>query len=163
MCDTVLSPDQVYNVVKDSVKANMVYIDKVVIKCYGRIQKDHRDSIGKFMEWLRYTNYKTNFVFVYNKQEGIPTAERSQHLISMCEELGVDMNKDEIVSCPDGSRRSIKFAHSLGIKSGTPWDDVETELTEFKRAVLSRTKSRIKVPLGSFDNRSTNPSKCTII
>ena len=50
MCDTVLSPDQVYNVVKDSVKANMVYIDKVVIKCYGRIQKDHKDSIGKFMD-----------------------------------------------------------------------------------------------------------------
>ena len=99
------------------------------------------------MEWLRYANYKTNFVFVYNKQEGIPTAERSQHLITMCEELGVDINKDEIVSCPDGSRRSIKFAHSLGIKAGTPWDDVETELTEFTRAVLSTPKFRIKIPL----------------
>ena len=161
MCDTVLSTEDVYNVVKDSVKANMVYIDKVVIVCYGRIQKDHKDSIGKFMEWLKCTKYKTNFV--YNKQEGIPTAERSQHLITMYEQLGVDMYHDEIVSCTDVYRRSIKFAHSLGIKAGTPWDDVEPELTEFKRAVLSRTKSRIKVPLGTFDNRSTNPSICTII
>merc|ERR1719350_1249005 len=35
MCDTVLSPEEVYNVVKDSVRANMVYIDKVVVVCYG--------------------------------------------------------------------------------------------------------------------------------
>jgi hypothetical protein len=77
--------------------------------------------------------------------------------------LEADINQDEIVCCQDGSRKSVKSAHSLGIKSGTPYDVVETELTEFKMAVLSETKSRIKVPLGSNDENSTNNSFCTLL
>ena len=161
MCDTVLSPEEVYNVVKDSVKANMVFIDKVVVVCYGRIQKDHKDSIGKFMEWLRYEKYKTNFIFVYNKQEGVPMADRQQHLVEMCSELGVDMTQNTTITSPDGSRKSIKYVHSLGIKPGTPFDSIETELIDFTMAVLSKSEQRIKVTFGN--EKSKGSFLCTIL
>ena len=94
----------------------------------------------------------TNIVFVYNMQEGIPTEDRSKHLVTMCEELGVDMNQDDIVTSQDGSRKSVKFAHSLGIKPGSLFNNIEAELTDFKMAVLSKTiknEKRIKVTLGN--------------
>lgn len=165
MCDTVLKPIEVYNVVKDSVKANMIFIDKVIIVCYGRIQNDHKESIGKFMEWMNYNGHKKNFVFVYNKEEGVPTADRSKHLAEMCEDLGADISQDETVQGPDGSRRSVKCAHSLGIKPGTPYGDIESELSEFKMAVLSKTNKRITVPLDntSKKNTSTSTSICTLL
>merc|ERR1712098_692161 len=118
------------------------FIDKVIVVCHGRIEKLHRKSIQKFKEWLGDDKFKANFVFVYNKQDGCSTAERQENLRGMCEILEIDTSQNVIVTSPDGSRKERKCALTLGIKPGTPenpgapYDDVETELTQFKLSVL---------------------------
>lgn len=145
MCDTVLTEEEVYNVVKDSVKANMVFIDKVIVVCHGRIEQQHRKSIQKFKEWLGYDKFTANFVFVYNRQDGCSTADRQENLMEMCEILEIDTSQNVIVTAPDGSRKERKCAISLGIRPGAPYDDVETDLTQFKLSVLSETEKRIAI------------------
>merc|ERR1711988_824803 len=54
MCDSFFTADEIYNMIKTNVELNLAKIDKVVIVCSGRIEKQHADMIKKFMKWLQY-------------------------------------------------------------------------------------------------------------
>jgi hypothetical protein len=110
LCDTLFTSDEVYDMISKSVNTKMAYIDKVIIVCSGRIEKTTADAIKQFMRWMEYSTHKKNFVFVYNKCDGMSDAEREHSLVSMCELLGADIEVEDILYKPDGSRQAIKYA-----------------------------------------------------
>ena len=83
LCDTLFTSDEVYDMISKSVSTKMAYIDKVIIVCSGRIEKTTADAIKQFMRWMEYPTHKKNFVFVYNKCDGMSDAEREHSLVSV--------------------------------------------------------------------------------
>ena len=80
LCDTVLTPIQVLDAIKSSVRVNATFIDKVVICLSGRIEKEHQMSIKNFMNWLKLRDYQNNVILVYTKCEGMDAGEKLEHL-----------------------------------------------------------------------------------
>eukprot|EP00092_Neocalanus_flemingeri_P013797 GFUD01014883.1.p1 GENE.GFUD01014883.1~~GFUD01014883.1.p1 ORF type:complete len:462 (+),score=94.04 GFUD01014883.1:114-1499(+) len=161
MCDTVLSEFEVYELIKDSIRANMVYIDKVVIVCAGRIEGAHKAAVKQFTKWLDYEQNKHNYVFIYNKSDGDGQDIKESNRLAMCEDFGADINVREIVKSPDGSRMSVKCVQTLGLKPGLGLSVVESELSNFKMVVLSKPDSRISVPMDPVDHLTSR--RCTIL
>jgi hypothetical protein len=87
--------EEVYGLVKDSSVANMICIDKVVIVCAGRIEKEHQNAVKQFTKWPQYEKYKPNFVFIYNKCESDDSATKEVNLLNMCEFFGAEMSVQE--------------------------------------------------------------------
>eukprot|EP00092_Neocalanus_flemingeri_P065048 GFUD01079034.1.p1 GENE.GFUD01079034.1~~GFUD01079034.1.p1 ORF type:complete len:432 (+),score=79.37 GFUD01079034.1:52-1347(+) len=161
MCDTVLSELEVYELIKDSIRANVVYIDKVVIVCAGRIEGAHKAAVKQFTKWLEYEQHKHNYVFIYNKSDGDGQDIKESNRLAMCEDFGADINVREIVKSSDGSRMSVKCVQTLGLKPGLGVSVVESELSNFKMVVLSKPDSRISVPMDPVDHLTSR--RCTIL
>ena len=81
-CDSVMSPRDVLEAIKGSVKVNASYIDKVIIVCSGRIEKGHLDSIKEIMKWLKLEKYQDNVVLVYTKCENMTQSKKEVELSS---------------------------------------------------------------------------------
>ena len=81
-CDSVMSPRDVLEAIKGSVKVNASYIDKVIIVCSGRIEKGHLDSIKEIMKWLKLENYQDNVALVYTKCENMNQGKKLTELSS---------------------------------------------------------------------------------
>ena len=87
-CDSEMSADDVLDIIKNSVKTNLSYIDKVIIICSGRIENKHQQAIKNFLEWLQFPQFKEKFVFIYNKSDGLTEAEKLNNVLTMCETFG---------------------------------------------------------------------------
>eukprot|EP00092_Neocalanus_flemingeri_P011651 GFUD01012553.1.p1 GENE.GFUD01012553.1~~GFUD01012553.1.p1 ORF type:complete len:480 (+),score=87.90 GFUD01012553.1:67-1506(+) len=149
-CDTELPPKQVHHMIKNSVKMNMTYIDKVVITCSGRIEEPHYKAIKKFMKWLTYEDHKHNFVFIWNKCDTLSDQEKAEGLVDMSSILGTDLNMQFIA--PSGYGRldkSIKLNHCLGFAPGAPFEEVEKDLQSLKDAVFVRDVNHKRIPVDS--------------
>ena len=90
MCDSVLTANEVIALVRKAVKINLDHIDKVIICCSGRLELGHKNSILKFMKWLRYQDFKENFAFFYTKTDGMPNDEKQNNLLKICDLLNID-------------------------------------------------------------------------
>eukprot|EP00092_Neocalanus_flemingeri_P010448 GFUD01011259.1.p1 GENE.GFUD01011259.1~~GFUD01011259.1.p1 ORF type:complete len:490 (+),score=83.89 GFUD01011259.1:50-1519(+) len=149
-CDTELPPKQVHHMIKNSVKMNMTYIDKVVITCSGRIEEPHYKAIKKFMKWLTYEDHKHNFVFIWNKCDTLSDQEKAEGLVDMSSILGTDLNMQFIA--PSGYGRldkSIKLNHCLGFAPGAPFEEVEKDLQSLKDAVFVRDVNHKRIAVDS--------------
>jgi GTP-binding protein EngB required for normal cell division len=91
-CDSTLSAAEVLQLVKDSVKLNMLQVDSVVVVVSGRIEGAHADAIKTVLEWLKYNsgdNYM-NFSFIYNKADTADDdGELEMAIFQMASMLGV--------------------------------------------------------------------------
>ena len=90
LCDTVMTKEQVFGYIKDKLKVNLLHIDRVVIMCSGRLEDDHQTEIKNFLTWLKYKEYRTNFLIIYNKCDGMEEGKRLINLSHVCSMLGVD-------------------------------------------------------------------------
>ena len=77
-----MSPHDVLDAIKGSVKVNASFIDKVIIVCSGRIEKGHLDSINEIMKWLKLENFQDNVALVYTKCENMTQSKKMIELAS---------------------------------------------------------------------------------
>eukprot|EP00929_Paragymnodinium_shiwhaense_P037229 TRINITY_DN19875_c0_g1_i4.p1 TRINITY_DN19875_c0_g1~~TRINITY_DN19875_c0_g1_i4.p1 ORF type:complete len:447 (+),score=79.11 TRINITY_DN19875_c0_g1_i4:66-1343(+) len=131
-CDSVIAPDEVLKIVKEYLRANVVYLDKVVIVTAGRIELEQATAIRNIMSWLRYPSHKPEFVFIYNKAEDLDEAEKVQCLGQMCEALGADGK-----FCAVTDNIETKFTLTTGFRPRAPLEEVQEDLTLLNQAVLT--------------------------
>ena len=151
LCDSVFTATQVYDMIKNSVETNLMHIDKVVVVCSGRIQQTHVEAIKQFMKWLKYTEHKNKFAFIYNKCDGQTERKKSTNLLTMCEKLGVDTSKNVVrLVNPDGTKEDVNMNCAIGFSPDASYESVEKDLHTLVFAALSRSvnpefKERIPV------------------
>ena len=154
LCDSLMSVKQVLEVIKDSVKTNLVNIDKVIIVCSGRIEKNHEDSIKQFMEWLYFNKYKHNFSFIYNKSDGLSEAEKLENLTYMCDTLGADPKATKFARfIGDTKAHTRKLNLALGFPPNVPYKSIKDDHINLKYVINTSVDKRIPV----------DKSKCVIL
>ena len=134
-CDSAMSSTQVLQLIKDSVKINLAYIDKVVIVCSGRIEGAHVEAIKQFMKWLQFEKYKKKFVFIYNKSDGLSEAEKENNLAYMCNELGADPNVDTFTYDASGNLKTWKLSLALGFPPNAEYQTIKDDFITLQMAV----------------------------
>ena len=77
-----MSPSEVLEALKTSVKVNASHIDKVFIVLSGRIEKGHEDAIKEIFKWLKLHKYDENVVMVYTKCENMTLIEKQKAMAS---------------------------------------------------------------------------------
>ena len=158
LCDTFYTNKQIYDKIQKSVNTKMAFIDKVVIICSGRIEKTTADAIKQYMSWMEYQTHKKNFVFIYNKCDDMTEADKEESLLAMCELLQADMEVEDIVDNPDGSRRTRKYVLATAFPPCAEYSDVEEDLNTIKETIFARPKTRIMLKA-----RNNNVPSCNII
>ena len=68
-------------ILKEKLKNNITFIDKVIIVCAGRLEREHAEAICNMIEWLDLNLYPTNVMLVYTKSEYLTNDEKEQNLI----------------------------------------------------------------------------------
>ena len=152
----MFTSDEVYDMISKSVSTKMAYIDKVIIVCSGRIEKTTADAIKQFMRWMEYPTHKKNFVFVYNKCDGMSDAEREHSLVSMCELLGADIEVEDIYNNPDRSRQAIKYTLATSFPPNVEYSVIKQDLGMLKRAIFARPENRIMIKERTSISKSCN-------
>lgn len=135
-CDTVIGPEEVLKIVKNYIQSNVLYIDKVVILCSGRIENGQACAIKDLMTWLDYTNHKADFVFVYNKAEDLTEPQRLQRIGEMGEILNFDPRYSFLFPTSSGSKQ-VRFSIATGFPARAPYEEVHQDLVSLYDAVLS--------------------------
>ena len=128
-CDTVFSATQILSMIKSSVKVNMAHIDRVVIVCSNRIERDHATAIKQFMGWLQYEQYKSNFVFIYNKADGLTEGEKKQNILAMTEILEASLTEGTVKSSNETRAQKVKMNLALGFPPNATYSDIENDHT----------------------------------
>lgn len=161
MCDSFFTPEQIFAMVKTNIKLNLAKIDKVVIVCSGRIEKQHADMIKQFMKWLQYSKNKNRFCFIYNKSDQLTEAEKVEGLLQMCEMLGAD-TKDDSYLAPVRNRnkdkktqRQIKHTLNLGFPPNAQFHEVKKDLIRLNQVATFDVPQIPRIELSK--------SNCTIL
>ena len=131
-----MSKKQVFELIKDKVKVNVAYVDKVIIICSGRIEAVQVEAIKQCMEWLQYKSYKTNFSFIYNKSDQCDDVEKVENLGYMCHELDAD-STTRFEEKRDGFKYQTKLNQPLGFPKNAKYEDVKTELKNLMAITLA--------------------------
>jgi GTP-binding protein EngB required for normal cell division len=146
-CDSVLPPSEVLNLVKSYIKANVVFVDKVVFVCDGRIGAEQAAAMKNFMAWLKYKDNKQSFVFVYNKVENHSEDERLRCISQMCEILGVDSSFTTYVEDESGANHLVEYAIATGFPPGAPLSAVVKDLDALEKSVMTFRKDTKRIPV----------------
>ena len=155
-CDSVLTPKEVYNAIKASVKLNMAYIDRVVIVCSGRIEKGHEDAIKQFMKWLSHSSYKKNFVLVYGKADTLSEQQKIENCKAMCDKFQIPMMNDTIYYDENRQKHAVKMNLPLGFPPNANYADVEDDHKALLLALTAPSMTQAKrIPV--------DKSSCTIL
>jgi len=135
-CDSVIPPQEVLQMVKGYIKANMWVIAKVVIVCASRIEREQCDAIRNFMRWLKYDSHKAEFVFVYNKADHLDEVERAEAVRDMCTLLDADPTYS--VAYPIGADefRLVKYAIAVGFPPRAPLLQVQSDIDALYDAIF---------------------------
>jgi len=157
MCDSFFTPDQIYNMIKSRIELNLAKIDKVVIVCSGRIEKQHADMIKQFMKWLHYTKYKKRFCFIYNKSDQLKEEEKTRNLLTMCEMLGADP-KDDGYFFVNEKKEKVQLKHTVNL--GFP---PESEFTENVRKDVHRLTMLVSSNISDYPTIEISKSSCFIL
>jgi len=146
LCDSLLNEQEVLTMIKSKVQVNLVYLDKVVVVCSGRIEAAHARAIKRFLSWLKYSQYKDKFMFIYNKAEGLTKEEKAFNMLQMCELLGVD-GASEIGVRRDNAAIKMRNVMATGFPPGADYETIEEDLETLKLGIacLGNTKPRIPV------------------
>ena len=148
-CDSIISDDDIELMIKNQIKSKNLKIDRVLILCYGRIQKAHVTELKKMLKWLEYEKHKENFVFLYNKADQVKEIkDRNKNLLQMCALLGVD--PDITVNLGEGHSTS-PLARYVSFPPNAQQKTVAQDLEYLKRVALGKhTVDKIEQPVSSF-------------
>ena len=155
-CDSVLSPQEVYNAIKASVKLNLAYIDRVVIVCSGRIEKGHEDAIKQFMYWLSHSSYKKNFILIYGKSDTLSDEDKMKNLEAMCKKFEIPMMNDETYDDKDGQKHAVKMNLALGFPGNANYASVKEDHEALMDAMTAPS-------CGAARRIPVDKSSCTIL
>ena len=136
LCDSMLTDEEVHMFINESLKINLMHIDKVLVVCFDRITPPHVESIQQFLELLQFKKHKSNFVFVYSKCDGASEEEREENLEAMVDML--DNDADENDDDPEKITTALPPGSELT-------EETEANLTNLKNIVLSQSSKRISV------------------
>ena len=154
-CDTKRDPMEVMNLIKSKLENNMVHVHKVIVVTAAgqRTQKDHIKPIKEVMKWLDYENHKKNFVFVYNKCDGLSRDERERNQMHVLEDIGASKIPDTYMPDPDAKEGSKKMIVSSAVAVGFPprdrhmRKDTVKSLRQLALAIVTFTAPVKPVPL----------------
>ena len=157
-CDSEFSEVEIFDYIKDKLKTNLLHIDRVVIVCSGRLEKEHQKSIKKFMQWLKYDTYKRNFCFIYSKCDGMDEGKKLALLNEVCGMLGIDTSVTL-----GGIRVDRPMVNALGFHPKASYDDIIDDVNTLLNTTCEPTcemgtlnmDTRIRIPM--------NSSICTIL
>eukprot|EP00929_Paragymnodinium_shiwhaense_P114057 TRINITY_DN8237_c0_g1_i2.p1 TRINITY_DN8237_c0_g1~~TRINITY_DN8237_c0_g1_i2.p1 ORF type:complete len:429 (-),score=91.94 TRINITY_DN8237_c0_g1_i2:335-1621(-) len=155
-CDSELSPAEVVKIIKQSVKATFLHIDRVVMVCSGRLEKTQETAMRKFMSWLQYDKHPFNFSFVYSKADGLSEEEKDQNLATVCNRLGAHIHtlKVDPSLAPSARLRTSQRgrpvnAVDLGVALGFPpsagYKEVENDHHRLVDVMFIPAEGRIRV------------------
>ena len=65
--DSSLTANKVMEAIKMSVQRNLIFIDKVLLICDGRIELRQQKAIKQFLKWMTCKKCKESFVLDYKK------------------------------------------------------------------------------------------------
>ena len=156
-CDTVFTATQILSMIKSSVKVNMAHIDRVVIVCSNRIERDHATAIKQFMGWLQYEQYKNNFVFIYNKADGLTEGEKKQNILAMIDVLDASLTEGTVKSSNTVRAKKVKMNLALGFPPNATYSQVQNDLTQLRDALT------LDVSLQGQSRIPVSESMCTIL
>jgi len=156
-CDSVMSPADVLEAIKLSVKVNASYIDKVVIVCSGRMEKAHADSIRALLGWLKFKQNRNKFVFILNKSDLLSEVDKQHNLAAMLDRFDVNTEQRYTWTHEDGSVDSMKMNLALGLSPDAKFADVEHDHRSLTKAVLMGSES------DQYKRIAVDKSSCNIL
>ena len=145
-CDSLISADAVCRLIKDFIRTNVGYIDKLVILVSGRIEKAHADSIRQILDWLKFYNLsqdeRGNYLFVYNRadQQNTP-AEVQLSVAGMITQLKTGNSSTNMVL---EKKKRFLCNRSLGIPLTASAEETRTAINSLK-LLQPRLNGRIEV------------------
>ena len=134
----MISAKQLFDTLTSTVKANITYIDKVVVICSGRIENVQVNAIKQCMKWLSYNNHKDKFCFIYNKSDGLNATERLENLTYMCDVLGADLTWTVEYEKND-QQYKLQMNHALGFPRQAQYEDVKRDYAKLISATLTNS------------------------
>ena len=101
LCDLFVEDEEAVQLLSGAILTEHSKIDKVVIVLSETpITAAHKLAIKDLLQKLSYQDNKENFVFLYNKTEGLNESTKMELLVKMGEELGVDVDYKIPVAMP---------------------------------------------------------------
>jgi len=122
-CDSKMSPSEVLEALKTSVKVNASHIDKVFIVLSGRIEKGHEDAIKEIFKWLKLHKYDENVVMVYTKCENMTLIEKQKAMASVCEKFNLSFNRSWNRTI-EGQKKATIPNMAVGFYPGVKFEDI---------------------------------------
>ena len=108
LCDLFVEDKEAVQLLTGPILTEHSKIDKVVIVLSETpITEVHKLAIKDLLKKLSYQNNKDNFVFLYNKTEGLDESTKKELLVKMGKELGVDVDHKIAVAMP-GHRGTLE-------------------------------------------------------
>ena len=158
-CDSKMRANDVYEVIKSSVKVNVAFLDKVIVVYAGRMGEEQVKAITQYMDWLDFKKYAEKFVFIYNKSEDLNDFQKLKNVTHMCSVLGADPNtkctqlvKDE--NTGEFYEKSIKMSLALGFPPRASYATIENDRKAFLAAAMA-PEPDLRIPV--------DKSICTIL
>ena len=140
LCGPSIEADQLEYLISDSLESNLhreksrmiSKIDAVVIVTAGRLERGHKTSITRFLDWLELKNNPSKFVFIHNeKSPGVSEEFKRKNLDYVLAELGV-------TSSLSSQPRSLSVST---LQPNCLYHQVKYELDLLRRTVLDRPKA----------------------
>ena len=135
LCDSVMTEEEVFSLIKEKLESNLFHIDRVVIVCSGRVEICHQEAMKNFMRWLKYKEYKRNFTFIYNKCDMIEEDKRLDNLNDACGMLGIDASN----TIKNENIRPTELAFTSGMPPNSKFEDIKDNLLRLQESVLVPT------------------------
>ena len=120
LCDLFVEDEEAVQVLSGAILTEYSKIDKVVIVLSETpITAAHKLAIKDLLRKLSYEDNKENFVFLYNKTEGLNESTKMELLMKMGEELGVEVDYKIPVAMPGRGTLETTTYFLAGVAIGT--------------------------------------------
>lgn len=164
LCDLFVEDEEAVQLLSGAILTEHSKIDKVVIVLSETpITVAHKLAIKNLLKKLSYKENKENFVFLYNKTEGLNESTKMELLVKMGEELGVDVDFKIPVAMPgQGGTLETTTHFRAGEAIGTDVADFNNPesrhtIDVLKNNLLPHCSTVLRSP-----KRMTVKSACTI-
>jgi len=159
-CDSVLTPKEVFSLVRDSVKVNLAHIDKVIICCSERMEADHKKSIIQFMDWLKYKKHMANFGFFYTKSDGLSEGEKQDNLLRICDSLDINGQMNFVhYNKQSGANEEVKLVNAISFAPNASSEEISLNRNKLMKLTLAPPS----ILVGSQSRIPVSESNCTIL
>ena len=157
-CERFMPSDELQNIMHHYIKANMMFIDKVVLVCSGRSEAHHLKYMKRFLKLLdRETDsHCFNVVLVYTKTDTDDAMTKEQSLVNIWSELGLGSSDRDYALlgktlpstelCGAGVQEAdtVSRACCAGFRPDRPYEDIENDLMHVIDATFVPPRARIR-------------------